>query len=273
MKHPILWVTALALVALSIYLFVTAPPPLAVASKVDQATVSIAEVFAIIAAENDVVRSMYTRDIVGKGKEQGLKFDEAWRDARVEAGPLPALFLREAAGAIRRGPVPLGLFLGSDFPIEKSNAFTGVQAEVFARMRTSREPEVFFDEQGGRFTGMFPDVASVAPCVDCHNQHEDSPKTDWKLDDVMGATTWSYPKGAVSWQEMLNIVGAVRLGFREAYTAYLAEVETFVKRPEIGERWPADGFFLPSADVFMAEHERRASALTLARVLARAAAR
>lgn len=273
MKHPFVLLSLLALVALSIYLFVSAPPPLAAASEKNEPSLSIAQVFEVIAAENDVVRALYTQDIVGKGKAQGLAFDEAWRDPKVEAGPLPALFLREAAGAIRRGPVPLGLFLGSDFPIEKSNAFSGIQAEVFKRIRASRKPELFFDDKSGRYTGMFPDVAMVAPCVDCHNAHEDSPKSDWKLNDVMGATTWSYPKGEVSWQELFTIVRTVRESFRAAYAAYLAEVETFAKRPEIGERWPVDGFYLPSLDVFMAEHERRASAGTLARLLGEVAAR
>ena len=55
-----------------------------------------------------------------------------WKDEDVQAGPLPALFLRETAARLEASPVPLGLFLGSDYPISPSNRFQGAQAEAFA---------------------------------------------------------------------------------------------------------------------------------------------
>ena len=55
---------------------------------------SVEEVLEMVAKENDVTRTLYTKAIVGKGKKQGMKFDEDWRKDDVEAGPLPALFLR-----------------------------------------------------------------------------------------------------------------------------------------------------------------------------------
>jgi len=58
-------------------------------------------------------------------------------------------------------------------------------------------------------------------------------------------------------------VQALRRSVREAYVHYLEKVATFADPPPVGERWPADGYFLPSADVFMAEVEERASAQTL----------
>ena len=63
------------------------------ASGVEKAF-SVAEVLEMVAKENDVTRTLYTKAIVGKGKKQGMKFDEDWRKDDVEAGPLPALFLR-----------------------------------------------------------------------------------------------------------------------------------------------------------------------------------
>jgi adenylate cyclase len=88
----------------------------------------------------------------------------------------------------------------------------------------------------------------------------------------MGATTWSYPKATVSLQEYMEIVATVRQGFRDAYSEYMKEVETFTNKPAIGEGWPKDGFHLPSVEVFMAEHERRASAATVGRLLTNATA-
>jgi hypothetical protein len=59
----------------------------------------------------------------------------------------------------------------------------------------------------------------------------------------------------------------LRLGFASAYDAYLAKVKTFEKPPELGERWPRDGYYLPTREVFMQEFERRASARTVDQLL------
>lgn len=268
MKVPASALFALSLVALTAYLFVSAPPVLPETAPEAAGAIPIERVLETVAAENAAVRTLYTAEIVARGPDVGLRFDERWRDQDLEAGPLPALFLREVARALQRGPVPLGLFLGSDFPIVAANRFRGKQTEVFERMKRTGAPEYFADGGTGVHTAMFPDVASVPGCVSCHNQHPDSPKQDWKLDELMGATTWTYPKATVSHAEYLRIVAAVRVAIRSAYQEYLEEAASFAKPPVVGERWPADGYYLPSADVFMAEVARRASAATVDRLLA-----
>jgi adenylate cyclase len=224
-------------------------------------------VFRILAAENDAARTLWSTAIVGDGIKAGLKFDEKWREPNIAAGPLPALFLREAATAVQKTRVPLGLFLGSDFPISQSNKYTGSQAEHFQQLRATGQPQFFFAADIGRYTAIFPDVAVAPGCVTCHNEHPQSPKTDWKLKDILGATTWSYPKATVTLEEMMQIVAALRSGFVVAYESYLAKVATFEKPPDIGERWPRDGCYLPTRQVFMDEFERRASANTVDKFL------
>ena len=241
---------------------VNAPPP-------DDATtdggppVSIEAVFAILEAENDAVRQVWARDIVGAGQEQGIRFDEDWHDVGLDAGPLPALFLRETAEGLRRSPVPLYLFLGSDFPINDANRFTGQQTEHFEEIRRTGEPQFFLDTELGFQTAMFSDIASTEACVICHNSDPDSPKTDWQVGDVMGATTWSYPDAEISMAEALELIGALRLSISETYEHYLDKVSTFADPPPVGNLWPESGYFLPSADVFMAEVAERTSAQTL----------
>jgi hypothetical protein len=204
---------------------------------------------------------------IGAGGKAGLKFHEKWRDADVQAGPLPALFLRESATAVQKSKVPLGLFLGSDYPISQSNKFTGAQAEHFQRVRATGNPEFFLAADVARYTAMFPDYAVTAGCVSCHNEHPQSPKTDWKLKDMLGATTWSYPKGSVTLEEAMQIVASLRAGFAAAYDGYLAKARTFEKVPEIGERWPREGYYLPTREAFLREVERRASPATVDRLL------
>ena len=120
-------------------------------------------------------------------------------------------------------------------------------------------------------TAMFPDVAGAQACVDCHNEHADSPRQDWSLGDMMGATTWTYPDKAVTLEELVAMTGAFRRAAHAAYQTYLDKTRTFENPPAIGA-WPESGYSLPSADDFMAESSRRASESTLAAILATHAA-
>ncbi|MCP5006305.1 MAG: DUF3365 domain-containing protein, partial [Planctomycetes bacterium] len=256
-------ITILFLITCSIYLFVQAPPPLPDRDKPVGVTLPIETVFRIVSTENDIIRALWTKEVVGQGRKVGLKFSEDWDDKGVEAGPLPALFLRLASTSLEKNSVRLSLFLGSDFPINPSNLFKGSQQAFFNGIKEDKQPRFFFAEDTQLFTAMFPDFASVQPCISCHNEHPDSPKQNWKLNDIMGATTWAYPKSEVTQDELLDVLGALRKAFREAYSSYLEKASTFTLSPEIGEKWPTDGYFLPSVDQFMQEYTRRASVLTL----------
>ena len=263
------FMTVLILVSLITYLAVSAPLPLLEKPHVG-ATIPIQRVLSMAEAENDVVRTLWTREIVGAGKTVGLQFDEDWRERGVEAGPLPALFLRETAKSLEKSPVRLSLYLGSDFPIKTANSFKGKQREKFQIIKKTREPQFFYVEDTGLYTASFADIAVAHPCVQCHNEHEQSSKHDWKLNDVMGATTWAYPSASVNLDEAIEILTALRKGFNEAYSAYLTKTASFAKRPEIGERWPREGYYLPSAEVFMEKVIELASAHTLDAIISAA---
>ena len=222
---------------------------------------SVEEVLEMVATENDITRTLYTKGIVGAGKKQGLKFDEDWQDDKVEAGPLPALFLRGISSDIRKSSVPLGLYLGSDYPINASNKLEGKQAELFDKIKADKKPQFFYDESQKLHTAMFADVAMAAPCVSCHNDHKNTTKTDWKLGDVMGATTWQYPSDSLSYKQAVNVLNAYRNGTKAIYNAYLAEIKDFKesKKPTIGDKWPSKGFYVPTAEVFIDSVRKLAS--------------
>jgi hypothetical protein len=240
-------------VTLNVYLFVNAPPPLDDSLNETKPTFSVEEAFEILSKENDLTRQFYTRSIVGDGKTQGLNFDENWQDDDVEAGPLPALFLRETSSNIEKGGIGLGLYLGSDFPISKANEFSGIQKQRFQQLKKDRNPKFFFDESVNRYTAMFPDYASVSTCVSCHNDHEQSPKKDWKLNDVMGATTWTYPKDSLTADELISAITLYKESVKMTYDAYISELRKIRKSkvPAIGKRWPSDGLYIPATEVFI----------------------
>lgn len=263
MARPSFWITCLALVALSVYLFAAAPPPLE-EEKAAEAEIPVERMFEILKAENDAVRAMWTKEVVGAGKPAGLKFDEHWREADVEAGPLPALFLRETAKSLEKNPTPLSLFLGSDYPINDANRFEGLQLEKFQAVKQTLQPQFFYLPDIKMQVAMFSDLAVSEGCVQCHNKHEQSPKRDWRLNDVMGATTWMYPAARVSMAELVRNIAALHQGFQEAYGAYVDKARKFANPPAIGERWPAEGYCLPDPDVFMREIIKRTAPHTLA---------
>jgi len=232
---------------------------------------SVSEVLEMVAKENDVTRTLYTKAIVGGGKKVGMKFDEDWRKDDVEAGPLPALFLRGVANSIRKSPVPLGLYLGSDFPINAANKFTGQQAELFKEIKSNRKPQFFYDEEQKLHTAMFADVAGAGACVSCHNKHPQTSKTDWELGDVMGATTWQYPKDSLTYKETIDVLNSYANGTVDIYKEYLAEIAAFKEseKPEIGTKWPKDGNYLPTPEVFLDSVKKLSSYETMKNLLAK----
>jgi len=252
----------LSLIVIIVYLFVTAPLPLQENQKIGK-LISITQVFETLNEENRIVRRLYTKDIVGAGEKNGLRFDEDWRDAAVEAGPLPAQFLRATAMSLERSKVRLGLYLGSDYPINSANKFSGEQLLKFHELRKTGNPQFFFVNDVKLYSYMFADMAIAKPCVQCHNDHQDTPKSDWQLNDMMGATTWTYPGQAVTFDEYFEIMLALRKAFKAAYAAYLDKVSTFKNPPDIGEKWPQQGYYLPSLAVFSQAIEQQASVKTL----------
>ena len=254
MNKKRLFFTAIILVFISInaYLFITAPEPLQLNSGREPYVYSVNDGFSLLAKLNDKYRGIYTKRIVGDGKTVQLKFDERWQNQHVEAGPLPALFLRSTSANLEKSPIPLGLYLGSDYPISESNLLTGVQGEKFEEIKQDHEPRFFYDQDTQRYIAMFPDFASAPACVSCHNEHPSTPKTDWKLNDIMGATTWSFPRDSLTSRELISWVTAYNESAKASYASYLEKTKAFIdaEQPEIGSKWPSEGYFLPNVETF-----------------------
>ena len=249
----IIWVGVF--VTSSAYLLASAPPELSStdASTSDARMIKTQNMLNAVNSINNTARTLYTKRIVGGGKAAGLKFGEDWAEPGVEKGPLPALFLRIVSGRLETKPPQLGLYLGSDEPINKSNLFGGTQVQAYEAVKAT-EASVFMKDAEIGLVAMYPDFASAGPCVTCHNEHTDSPKTDWVLGDVMGATTWTYPTDVVGAADYLDTTEAFYDAVEEAYTMYLDKVRGFDPELPIGSEWPEEGVLaLPDAATFMAE--------------------
>lgn len=136
-------------------------------------------------------RKTYTRDVV-----QRLTLEESVLTAsehyKAEKGlPLPAQMFRLGADELLNNTDAFWLSLRSLDPINfASGPLTPAEEEGLQFVQDNPEERFYAEEKdlSGRraLVAVYADVASVQACVSCHNGHPKSPRSDFKLGDVMG---------------------------------------------------------------------------------------
>jgi len=143
-------------------------------------------------------RTFYTIHVVERLQKKGVvAATENWRVAN--SLPLPAQFLRESADLAAKTGSQIGYRLISLWPINKENG----PADEFERtglkdvqVNQGRAYTGILSRGGERvFRAVYSDRAVSQACIGCHNAHPNSPKHDFKLNDVMGAIVISIPLG------------------------------------------------------------------------------
>lgn len=143
-------------------------------------------------------RTVYATDVVDKLQEKGLiEAAEHWR--RENALPLPAQFLMETGRLVAEKGNGIKYRLASLTPIYVWNAPTtdferkGLEAVI----KDPTKPFTGFVRIGRDrfFQAIYADVAVAQACIACHNQHPNSPRRDFKLNDVMGGIVITIPVG------------------------------------------------------------------------------
>lgn len=158
-------------------------------------------------------RTAYTKQVVNRLiKEQKLEMvdpetkqpapfraSEQWK---TEHGtlPLPAQMFRMGAEAVAEKNVGFTYALLSKWPVNKQNkAKTEMEQQGLDEVASNGGKAPFYgvEKLGERsyFTAVYADVAVAPACVECHNGHKDSPRTDFKLGDVMGGVVIRVPMG------------------------------------------------------------------------------
>lgn len=156
-------------------------------------------------------RTTYTKQVVNRlVKEQKLQVmnaatntpepfhaSEQWK---TEPGtlPLPAQMFRMGAEAVTAKNVGFTYALLSPWPLNKQNApKTPVETAGLKAVVDNNGAKAFYGEEelGGTryFTAVYADVAIAAACVDCHNEHKDTPRRDFEVGDVMGGVVLRIP--------------------------------------------------------------------------------
>jgi hypothetical protein len=149
---------------------------------------------AVMAAD----RTVYTRTVVNRlqNEEKVIKASEHWKDEK--ALPLPAQMFRYGAEMVSQDPkAGFTYSLLSIWPVNKQNApKTDVEKAGLKAVAATPDKPYYAEEMLGKqkyFTAVYPDRAVAMACVTCHNDHRDSPRTDFKLGDVMGGVVLRIP--------------------------------------------------------------------------------
>jgi hypothetical protein len=142
-------------------------------------------------------RTVYTRMVVNRlqNEEKVIKASEHWKDDK--ALPLPAQMFRFGAEMVTEKKAGFSYSLLSLWPVNKQNeGKTPAEVEGLKAVATNPKAPFYREETLGGvkyFTAVYPDRAISQACVSCHNDHKDSPRTDFKLGDVMGGVVLRIP--------------------------------------------------------------------------------
>lgn len=151
--------------------------------------------FAVMNAD----RANYTKLVVARLGPKGagvIKPDEHWKD--LDNGVLlPAQMFRAGSEAVAEVTDEFTYSLQSIWPIGKQNApKTPMEKEGLEYVAANPGENFYGKETLGDvtyYTAVYPDVAVSEACTSCHNDHKDSPKTDFELGEVMGGVVIRVP--------------------------------------------------------------------------------
>lgn len=143
-------------------------------------------------------RTTYTKLIINRlaKDEKVIKASEHWKDEK--ALVLPAQMFRYGAERVaEKGNAKFTYSLLSLWPVNKQNSpKTDVEKTGLQYIADNPGKNYYTSEElGGTkyFTAVYPDVAVAPACISCHNKHKDSPRSDFKIGEVMGGVVIRIP--------------------------------------------------------------------------------
>jgi hypothetical protein len=149
-------------------------------------------VHAVIEAD----RTFYTVHVVERLQNKGtLVASENWRGANTL--PLPAQFLMESGDLAAKTGMKVQYRLMGLWPINKQNGpFTEFEHKGLEEVQMDPEHPYTGIISSGKerlFGAVYADRAVTQACIGCHNAHPNSPKRDFKMNDVMGGIVITIP--------------------------------------------------------------------------------
>ncbi|MGQ0810326.1 MAG: Tll0287-like domain-containing protein [Nitrospiraceae bacterium] len=140
-------------------------------------------------------RTVYTQNVVDQMHERGVVAVEHWKDEK--SLPLPAQFLMDAGRLVSQKGYKFSYRLASLTPIYVWNA-AQTDFERRGLEAVAKEPDKPFNGfvhigNARHFQSIYADKALSQGCVTCHNNHPNSPRRDYKVNDVLGGVIITIP--------------------------------------------------------------------------------
>jgi hypothetical protein len=142
-------------------------------------------------------RTVYTKLIVNRlvKEDKVIKASEHWKDE--QALVLPAQMFRYGAEMVAESNSDFNYSLLSLWPVNKQNKpKTDIEKTGLKYVADNPGKNYYGEEELGGikyFTAVYADTGVAPACISCHNEHKDSPRSDFKLGDVMGGVVIRIP--------------------------------------------------------------------------------
>lgn len=141
------------------------------------------------AGQFKAIRGYYTRNVISKVVKSKVLKPTFSHKTQANGVPLPATFVHDMSALLEKEDTSVKLYSKFPFPNRNSRQLDGFQSAAWDFL--VKNPDADFVQQqtvGGReiVRVAIADKMVAQGCVNCHNTRADSPKTDWKLNEVRG---------------------------------------------------------------------------------------
>lgn len=135
------------------------------------------------------LRTYYTHNVVGKLKQEGSVSASSDYKNKPNNIPLPATMIHELSDLSKSSGLQIKLYSDFPFPERAERILDTFQQQAWQQLNLNpNEPfittQIVDDKHLVRVA--VADRLTDQACVDCHNKHPLTPKSDWKLGDVRG---------------------------------------------------------------------------------------
>ena len=144
-----------------------------------------------------IIRGYYTKNIIKKILPiADISADYSHKDDPNKI-PLPATLIHEIGETLtKKGIVTLKLYSPYPFPNRSNRKLDSFEQKAWEALNNNSEQsfsqiETINDKQVVRVA--LADTMTQQGCVNCHNSHPDTPKNDWRLNDVRGVLEVQVP--------------------------------------------------------------------------------
>ncbi len=142
------------------------------------------------------IRGYYTKNVVGKVLAGSAMTASYTHKNNPDQIPLPATFIHDLSENFTDGGVKIQLYSNFPFPNRQSRQLDSFAQQAWKNL--SQNPKQTISRQAvvnnlNVVRVAIADTMVAQGCVNCHNSHAESPKTDWHLGDVRGVLEVQVP--------------------------------------------------------------------------------